>query len=146
MTASLAGRRAARRFVVDQNHDINVTPFIDVMLVLLIVFIIAAPLATTAIKVDIAAGNGPAPARTPVSVMIDDRGDVSIQSASGRTRPTTLDHLAADVARASDGGRGAPAWIVISSAPHTRYGAFVAVLDRLHANGFTDVTLSEKSA
>jgi biopolymer transport protein ExbD len=57
MTGLLATRRAATRFVVDQNHDINVTPFVDVLLVLLIVFIIAAPLATTAIQVDLAAGN-----------------------------------------------------------------------------------------
>ena len=35
------------------NHDINVTPFIDVMLVLLIIFMVAAPLATVDIKVDL---------------------------------------------------------------------------------------------
>ena len=35
------------------NHDINVTPFIDVMLVLLIIFMVAAPLATVDVKVDL---------------------------------------------------------------------------------------------
>ncbi|NBC37016.1 TonB system transport protein ExbD [Novosphingobium sp. FSY-8] len=44
------------------NHDINVTPFIDVMLVLLIIFMVAAPLATVDIKVDLPVANAqPAP-------------------------------------------------------------------------------------
>ncbi|THF72893.1 MAG: biopolymer transporter ExbD, partial [Methylophaga nitratireducenticrescens] len=36
-----------------ENHDINVTPFIDVMLVLLIIFMVAAPLATASIPIDL---------------------------------------------------------------------------------------------
>jgi biopolymer transport protein ExbD len=145
MVAPLAGRAAVRRFVVNQNHDINVTPFVDVLLVLLIVFIIAAPLATTAIKVDIAAGKGSGLATAPVSVMIDERGGISIQSAWAGTIPSSLERLAGDLARAS-GTSAAHGWIVVSGAPHTRYGAFMAVLDRLHTDGFTDVTLAEKTA
>ena len=38
-----------------ENHEINVTPFIDVMLVLLIIFMVAAPLATVDVKVDLPA-------------------------------------------------------------------------------------------
>src|ERR1700712_2770333 len=45
-----------------ENHEINVTPFIDVMLVLLIIFMVAAPLATVDIKVDLPASTAkPAP-------------------------------------------------------------------------------------
>ncbi len=40
-----------------ENHEINVTPFIDVMLVLLIIFMVAAPLATVDVKVDLPAAN-----------------------------------------------------------------------------------------
>ena len=40
-----------------ENHEINVTPFIDVMLVLLIIFMVAAPLATVDVKVDLPASN-----------------------------------------------------------------------------------------
>ena len=43
-----------------ENHEINVTPFIDVMLVLLIIFMVAAPLATVDIKVDLPASSGQA--------------------------------------------------------------------------------------
>jgi len=46
------------------NHDINVTPFIDVMLVLLIIFMVAAPLATVDVKVDLPVSNA-APAPKP---------------------------------------------------------------------------------
>ncbi len=47
-----------------ENHEINVTPFIDVMLVLLIIFMVAAPLATVDIKVDLPASTAkPAPRR-----------------------------------------------------------------------------------
>ena len=141
MVAPLAGRTSARRFIVNQNHDMNVTPFVDVLLVLLIVFIIAAPLATTSIKVDLAAGHG-AGARTPVNVMIDDRGGVSLQSATAGTLPTSLARLSADLTRLA----GASAPIVITGAAHTRYGAFMAVMDRLHGAGFTDVTLAAKAA
>jgi biopolymer transport protein ExbD len=77
--------------------------------------------------------------------MINDRGGVSIQSALAGTTPTNLDRLAGDVAKAS-GATGSRAWIVVSSAPHTRYGAFMAVLDRLHTDGFTEVTLAPNAA
>lgn len=39
------------KFHIDQNSDINVTPFVDVMLVLLIIFMVAAPLASVSVEV-----------------------------------------------------------------------------------------------
>ena len=50
---------------LDENHEINVTPFIDVMLVLLIIFMVAAPLSTVDINVDLPASTAqPHNART----------------------------------------------------------------------------------
>ena len=146
MTARLASRSAAGRFDIRQNHEMNVTPFVDVLLVLLIVFIIAAPLATTAIQVDIAAGDGGGDLRTPVSVMIDDRGAVSLRLAWNRSVPTSLGRLGRDLGRAIGAGGAVHSLIVVSGSAHTRYGAFMAVMDRLHADGFTHVTLAAKSA
>jgi biopolymer transport protein ExbD len=146
MTSIRAARTAGRRFDIGQNHAMNVTPFVDVLLVLLIVFIIAAPLATTAIKVDIAAGDGGGAQRMPVSVMIDDHGAISLRSASIGSVSTSLDRLGRDLANVVGTDRAARSWVVVSSATHTRYGAFVAVMDRLHAAGFTDVTLAAKPA
>ena len=50
MAAKLSGPGGGR-YAVEMNHDINVTPFVDVMLVLLIIFMVAAPLASVTIKV-----------------------------------------------------------------------------------------------
>ena len=52
MGAKLAGGGGGR-FNIEQNSEINVTPFVDVMLVLLIIFMVAAPLATVSIKVEL---------------------------------------------------------------------------------------------
>jgi biopolymer transport protein ExbD len=123
----------------------NVTPFVDVLLVLLIVFIIAAPLATRAIKVDLAAGTGVASPSTPVNLMIDDRGAISFQAGSAAPSATNLATLDRDLTRASGADPGHSSIIVVGGS-HTRYGAFMAVLDRLHTDGFSQVTLAAKTA
>src|SRR5215472_4022014 len=53
MAAKLAGAAGDPRFHIEQNAEINVTPFVDVMLVLLIIFMVAAPLASVSVKVDL---------------------------------------------------------------------------------------------
>ncbi|MFA7601597.1 MAG: TonB system transport protein ExbD [Novosphingobium sp.] len=62
------------------NHEINVTPFIDVMLVLLIIFMVAAPLATVDVKVDLPVSNAaPAPKPDkPVFLSIQADGRLSV--------------------------------------------------------------------
>jgi biopolymer transport protein ExbD len=52
MGAKLGGQGGGR-FDLGQNSDINVTPFVDVMLVLLIIFMVAIPAATVSIKLDL---------------------------------------------------------------------------------------------
>jgi len=62
------------------NHEINVTPFIDVMLVLLIIFMVAAPLATVDVKVDLPVANAP-PSQAPeesVFVTIEAGGRLTV--------------------------------------------------------------------
>src|ERR1700684_3713612 len=81
MTTLLAGKPARRRYGIDQNHEINVTPFVDVMLVLLIVFMVAAPLATTALKIDVVVPDGRPPAERPTLVSIDAAGQIHLGGA-----------------------------------------------------------------
>lgn len=57
------------------NHEINVTPFIDVMLVLLIVFMVAAPLATVDVKVDLPVSTAQATPRPEKPVFLSIRAD-----------------------------------------------------------------------
>ena len=58
MAAKLAGGGKGG-YELGQNADINVTPFVDVMLVLLIIFMVAAPLATTSLKIDLPPAQAP---------------------------------------------------------------------------------------
>src|SRR5215469_6673495 len=58
MAAKLAGGKKGA-YELGQNADINVTPFVDVMLVLLIIFMVAAPLATTALAIDLPPAQAP---------------------------------------------------------------------------------------
>jgi biopolymer transport protein ExbD len=52
MAAKLAGNGGGGAYAIRQNADINVTPFVDILLVLLIIFMVAVPMATTSIKLD----------------------------------------------------------------------------------------------
>ncbi|MEG2498574.1 biopolymer transporter ExbD, partial [Brevundimonas sp.] len=77
MGAKLGGNSGG----VSQNSEINVTPFVDIMLVLLIIFMVAAPMATVSIKLDLppavpsASNDKP---KEPVYVSIQDGGDLYI--------------------------------------------------------------------
>ena len=51
--AAKIGGGGGGKFDLGQNSDMNVTPFVDVMLVLLIIFMVVAPLATTSIRIDL---------------------------------------------------------------------------------------------
>jgi biopolymer transport protein ExbD len=73
------------------NAEINVTPFVDVMLVLLIIFMVAAPLATVNIKLDL-----PPPDATPQPVIVEpvfvslqDTGQIFIGTTSGGEQEAT---------------------------------------------------------
>jgi biopolymer transport protein ExbD len=61
-----------------ENHEINVTPFIDVMLVLLIIFMVAAPLATVDIKVDLPASTAKPQPRPEKPIFLSVKADQSV--------------------------------------------------------------------
>ncbi|HEX4181234.1 MAG TPA: biopolymer transporter ExbD, partial [Caulobacteraceae bacterium] len=95
MAAKLGGKRGGR-YALGQNADINVTPFVYVMLVLLIIFMVSAPPSTLAIKIDLPpAIPNPADAhpKKPTYISIRDNGQIPIVD-----NPTTLDTLARDLA------------------------------------------------
>jgi biopolymer transport protein ExbD len=63
---------------LQENHEINVTPFIDVMLVLLIIFMVAAPLATVDIKVDLPAASAAQQPRPEQPVYLTVKQDLQL--------------------------------------------------------------------
>ena len=142
MAVKLAGK-GKRRFDLGQNSDINVTPFVDVMLVLLIIFMVAIPAATTSIKLDLPPAIPPPPGtkvKEPVLVNVQAGGGVFI----GET-PTSIDNLPADLSRklSQDDPTLPPTQqrVYIRADKQVRYGDFMAVMNDLQANGFYQVAL-----
>ena len=80
MAAKLCGGGKKKRFDLGQNADINVTPFVDVMLVLLIIFMVTAPLATVSIKIDIPPAKAPTTPAEAADLHLDrpDRPDLRL--------------------------------------------------------------------
>src|ERR1700751_2037378 len=84
---------------LEEAHEINVTPFIDVMLVLLIIFMIAAPLATVDISVDLPASTAQAQSRPDRPLFLTLKSDLTLAVGDA---PVTR----ADLAPALDAASG----------------------------------------
>ncbi|MDF2490453.1 MULTISPECIES: TonB system transport protein ExbD [Pseudomonas] len=76
-----------------ENHEINVTPFIDVMLVLLIIFMVAAPLATVDIKVDLPASTAKPAPRPEKPVFLSVKADQNLYVGDDRVERTQLGQI-----------------------------------------------------
>lgn len=83
-----------------ENHEINVTPFIDVMLVLLIIFMVAAPLATVDIKVDLPASSAEPQPKPDAPLYLTIEADHSLSLGND---PVTLDGLPASLRSVTEG-------------------------------------------
>src|ERR1700722_16364114 len=96
MAAKLGGAKGGK-YSLGQNADINVTPFVDIMLVLLIIFMVSIPPATIAIKVDLppALNQPDQPKTQPTYISIHDNGDIDIVD-----KRTTLESLTDDLTAA----------------------------------------------
>ncbi|HEV2532121.1 biopolymer transporter ExbD [Phenylobacterium sp.] len=138
MAAKLAGSGGGK-YQEEANAEINVTPFVDVMLVLLIIFMVAAPLAAVTVKVDLPPAVAKPSTNPPKPVYI------SIQS-NGRLflmdKPTDLSQLGDDL-RAHLGANRNPTKerIFIRGDKDVVYGDFMGVMNMLQDNGFYSVAL-----
>jgi biopolymer transport protein TolR len=116
--------------------EINVTPFVDVMLVLLIVFMITAPLLTVGVTVDLPeTTSAPLPGQDePLSVSVNRAGDIFLQdSAIG------LDELGPRLQAITE--RKPDARIFVRGDKVIDYGRVMEVVGAIHAAGFTKVAL-----
>jgi biopolymer transport protein ExbD len=137
MAAKLGGLKGGK-YTIGQNADINVTPFVDVMLVLLIIFMVSAPLATVAIKIDLPpAVNVPDnPNHKPVYISIRENGGIYIVD-----QLTTLPTLQADLQRAYSETDPRKENILIRADKLVRYSDFMSVVNQLQTDGFFKVAL-----
>jgi len=127
------GRPARRRRPLS---EINVTPFVDVMLVLLIVFMVTAPLLTAGVPVDLPKTRAQALGqdREPLSVTVKRDGKVYIQNT-----PVAEDELVAKLAAIAVNGYDQR--IFVRGDRSVDYGRVMSVMGLLSAAGFTHIGL-----
>jgi len=117
-------------------HEINVTPFIDVMLVLLIIFMVAAPLATVDVKVDLPVSNAaPAPKpEKPVFLSIQQDGRMLVAE-----REVTAATLGRAVAEATGGDREQR--VFLRADKSITYDTIMQAMNALRSAGYLHVAL-----
>lgn len=135
-----AGRKGGRRRRGVPRYgamaDINMTPFIDVMLVLLIIFMVAAPLLATGVAVDLPQTKA-APLnidQKPVSVAIDDKGQIFLMD-----EPVSAEQLVDKLKAAAK--NGADERIYVRGAKTVNYGKVAEVMSLVTGAGFKRVAL-----
>ena len=139
MSVGAGGKGGRRRRGVPRYGamaDINMTPFIDVMLVLLIIFMVAAPLLASGVQIDLPKTSAAAlnVDQKPLSVAIDDKGDVFVND-----QPAPLDGLAAQLqGMAKD---GFDERIYVRAAKTVNYGRVAEVMSLITSGGFKKVAL-----
>jgi biopolymer transport protein ExbD len=121
---------------LDEVHEINVTPFIDVMLVLLIIFMVAAPLATVDISVDLPASTAAPQPRPDKPVFITVKPDLTLALGDDAVARETLGSALAQAT-----GRDKDARIFLRADKTVAYGDLMEVMNLLRSAGFLKVAL-----
>jgi len=117
-------------------HDINVTPFIDVMLVLLIIFMVAAPLATVDVPVDLPSSTAPQNQRPPKPVYVTVKADGTLAIGDNTV---TRDALPAAIAAATGGDKGQRVFVRGDRA--VPYGDVMQLMNVLRDAGYLKIAL-----
>ncbi len=117
-------------------HDINVTPFIDVMLVLLIIFMVAAPLATVDVAVDLPSSTAPQQQRPPKPVYVTVKADGSLAVGDNTV---ARDALPGAIAAATGGDKEQR--IFVRGDRAVPYGDVMQLMNALRDAGYLKIAL-----
>ena len=136
MSASSGGGRRGRRRAV--MAEINVTPMVDVMLVLLIIFMVSAPLLTVGVPLDLPQTQAKSldQDKNPLTLSVNLKGQVFLNDTE-----IALDDLVPKLKAITDARAGLDERIFVRGDKKVDYGTVMKVMGRLSAAGFRRVAL-----
>ena len=138
--ANISHRGSSRRRTIS---EINMVPFIDVMLVLLIIFMVTAPLITTGVVDLPSVGKSAQRPEHVIEVVVASDAGLRLKVDGKDAAPTTLRDVVTRVRAAQAGNPATP--VVISADRSVKYEAVVGLMGKLQEAGFTRVGLSVKN-
>jgi biopolymer transport protein TolR len=141
MSVGTAGGRGGRGHRRRGRHhglmsEINVTPFVDVMLVLLIIFMVAAPLLTVGVPIDLPETRASAmnPETQPITISVNQNGQIYLQETE-----IPLEEVVAKLNAIAT--TGYEERVYVRGDKTTNYGIVMQVMARIQAAGYTKIGL-----
>ena len=118
--------------------EINVTPMVDVMLVLLIIFMVSAPLLTVGVPIDLPQSQAKSldQDKEPLTVSVNDKGQIFLQNSEIAT-----DDLIPKMLMVAEARGGVEARVYVRGDKKVDYGTMMQVMGRLSSAGFHRVAL-----
>jgi len=130
------GRRGSRRIQRAAMSEINVTPFVDVMLVLLVIFMVTAPLLTSGVPLDLPKTKSKqlSTDKEPLTVSVNKKGEIFLQETK-----ITLEEVGNKLKAIKKGGPDET--IFVRGDTGIDYGLVIKVMARINEAGFQKVSL-----
>jgi biopolymer transport protein TolR len=134
-TPIIGRRKHHRRKVMS---EINVTPMVDVMLVLLIIFMVSAPLLTVGVPIDLPQSQAKSldQDKEPLTISVNDKGQVFLQNAEIKT-----EDMIPKLRAVADARGGSEARVYVRGDKKVDYGTMMKVMGQLSSAGFNKVAL-----
>jgi biopolymer transport protein TolR len=134
-TPSIGRRKHHRQKVMS---EINVTPMVDVMLVLLIIFMVSAPLLTVGVPIDLPQSQAKSleQDKEPLTLSVNEKGKVFLQNAE-----ISMDDLIPKLQAVAQARGGTEARVYVRGDKKVDYGSMMKVMGKLSAAGFHRVAL-----
>ncbi|HTK36218.1 MAG TPA: biopolymer transporter ExbD [Caulobacteraceae bacterium] len=133
------------KYDLGNSSDMNVTPLVDVMLVLLIIFMVAAPLATVSIKVDLPPATPPPPnapkPKEPIFISIHKSGQLALSDKASTNLDRLIPDLTDSLSRFDTTKPPKEQTVLIRADREVLYEDFMTVVNALQQNGFYKVGL-----
>ena len=137
-TRGSAGRGRRRRGGGQPMSEINVTPFVDVMLVLLVIFMVSAPLLTSGVPIDLPETQAKTlnPDTKPITISVDPEGKIFLQEDE-----VVFADLVGAVSALAEAGAGFEERILLRGDRGASHGVIMKVLGAINGAGYTKIGL-----